>query len=154
MKNILFSWICVFLFFSCKEKVSYESFGKEITAINANNVKSMAKAYNDMHLGDSTNYKLIAEVKDVCKAKGCWMTLNLEDGKEVMVKFKDYAFFVPKDIEGKEVIIEGKAFVNEVPVDELQHYAQDAGKSEEEIAAITQPKRTLSFEAEGVLIKQ
>ncbi|MBD0834882.1 DUF4920 domain-containing protein [Aestuariibaculum suncheonense] len=154
MKNILFSWICVFMLFSCKEKVSYESFGKEISSINANNINDMADVYANMQLGELTDYKLKAQVKDVCKAKGCWMTLQLEDGNEVMVKFKDYAFFVPKNIEGKEVIVKGKAFVNEVPVEELQHYAQDAGKSEEEIAAITSPKRTLSFEAVGVLIKQ
>ncbi|GAA4306637.1 hypothetical protein GCM10023163_31830 [Aestuariibaculum suncheonense] len=142
------------MLFSCKEKVSYESFGKEISSINANNINDMADVYANMQLGELTDYKLKAQVKDVCKAKGCWMTLQLEDGNEVMVKFKDYAFFVPKNIEGKEVIVKGKAFVNEVPVEELQHYAQDAGKSEEEIAAITSPKRTLSFEAVGVLIKQ
>ncbi|MEJ2113782.1 MAG: DUF4920 domain-containing protein, partial [Flavobacteriaceae bacterium] len=61
---------------------------------------------------------------------------------------------VPKDISGKVVIIQGKAFINEVPVDELRHYAEDAGKSEEEIAQITSPKKTYSCEAEGVLLKQ
>ena len=154
MKNILFSWICLFMLFSCKEKVTYESFGDEIAAINANNVKAIAKQYAEMKVGDSINYKLTAQVKGVCKAKGCWMTLSLEGGEEVMVKFKDYAFFVPKNIEGKEVVIERKAYVNEVPVEELQHYAQDAGKSQEEIAAITKPKKTMSFEAEGVLIRK
>ena len=62
-----------------------------------------------------------------------------------MVKFKDYGFFMPKDISGKEVILNGKAYVNEVPVDEQRHYAEDAGKSEEEIAAITEPKKDLFF---------
>ena len=85
--------------------------------------------------------------------KGCWMTLNMADGNQVMVKFKDYGFFVPKDIAGKEVIINGKAFVEEVSVGDQKHYAEDAGKSAEEIAAITAPKKTFSFEADGVLIK-
>ena len=62
--------------------------------------------------------------------------------------------FVPKDIKGKQVIVNGKAFVNEVPVDELKHYAEDAGKSVEEIAAITESKKTFSFEADGVLVAQ
>ena len=82
------------------------------------------------------------------------MTLNLSDGNEIMVKFKDYGFFVPKDIAGKEVIVQGKAFVNEVPVDELRHYAEDARKSEEEIEQIISPKKTYSFVADGVLLKQ
>jgi hypothetical protein len=34
----------------------------------------------------------------------------------------------------------------------LRHYAEDAGKSKAEIAAITEPKREVSFEASGVLI--
>ena len=38
-------------------------------------------------------------------------------------------------------------------VKDQQHYAKDAGKSEEEIAAITSPKMVYNFEAEGVLIK-
>ena len=45
-------------------------------------------------------------------------------------------------------------FVNEVSVDEQRHYAEDAGKSKEEIALITEPKKTYSFEADGVLLVQ
>ena len=32
------------------------------------------------------------------------------------------------DAAGKEVIVDGKAFVNEVSVADLKHYAEDAGK--------------------------
>jgi hypothetical protein len=133
-------------------KIEYSSFGKEIVADDAIAATSMAEHYKTMNLGDSINSKMKAVVKDVCQAKGCWMTLNLEDGDQVMVKFKDYGFFMPKDIVGKEVIINGKAFVEEVSVDEQQHYAEDAGLSEDDIAKITQPKRTYSFEADGVLL--
>ena len=107
-----------------------------------------------MNVGDSINSKMIAKVNSVCQAKGCWMTLDLGDEQEVMVKFKDYGFFVPKDISGKEVIINGKAYVKEVSIDVQRHYAEDAGKSLEEIAAITEVKKTFSFEADGVLLKQ
>jgi hypothetical protein len=72
----------------------------------------------------------------------------------VMVKFKDYGFFMPKNIAGEEVIVEGVAFVEEVSVDEQRHYAEDAGKSPDEIAEITEPKRTLSFISSGVLIPE
>ena len=164
MKNILFISICVLLISSCKDKVSaqakesdniiYKSFGIDIIADDAIKASSMAAHYKSMQVGDSINSKMSAKVISVCQAKGCWMTLNLEDGNEVMVKFKDYGFFMPKDIAGKEVIINGKAFVNEVPVDELRHYAEDAGKTAEEIASITAPKKTFSFEADGVLLKQ
>ena len=136
------------------EKIEYASFGKEIVTNDAIEAKSMAAHYKTMKSGDSINSKIIAKVNSVCQAKGCWMRLNLDDSSEVMVKFKDYGFFVPKDIAGKDVIINGIAYVKEVSVDEQRHYAEDAGQSPEEIAAITQPKRTYSFEADGVLVAQ
>jgi len=135
-------------------KVEYQSFGKEIIADDAVAAKSMVQHYEGMKTGDSINAKMIAKVDDVCKAKGCWMKLNLDNGEQVMVKFKDYGFFMPKDIAGKEVIVNGKAYVKEVSVDEQRHYAEDGGESKEAIAAITEPKRTYSFEADGVLLKQ
>ncbi|AEH00113.1 DUF4920 domain-containing protein [Lacinutrix sp. 5H-3-7-4] len=134
--------------------VSYKSFGKEIIADDALNTKSMEEHYKNMKVGDSIDAKVTATVNEVCKAKGCWMKLDLADGEEVMVKFKDYGFFMPKDIEGKEVVINGKAYVKEVSVDEQRHYAEDGGESAEAIAAITEPKRTYSFEADGVLLKE
>ena len=136
------------------EAIEYVSFGKVIISDDAIAATSMASHYKTMNTGDSINSKMIAQVTSVCQAKGCWMTLNLEDGNEVMVKFKDYGFFVPKDMAGKEVIVNGKAYIKEVPIDELKHYAEDAGKSAEAIAAITESKRTYSFEADGVLLKQ
>ncbi len=73
---------------------------------------------------------------------------------EAMVRFKDYGFFMPKDISGKEIIAEGKAYVEEMSVEDQRHYAEDGGATPEEIAAITEPKRTLAFEAHGVLIPE
>lgn len=96
---------------------------------------------------------LKAKVKEVCQAKGCWMVLEQADGTEMRVTFKDYALFMPKDLAGKEVVVHGIAQKKVVPVDELRHYAEDAGKSAEEIAAITEPQNKLRFEADGVLIK-
>lgn len=136
------------------EAVGYKSFGNEIIADDAIAASSMAFHYKTMAVGDSINSKMIAKVNSVCQAKGCWMRLNLEDGNEVMVKFKDYGFLIPKDIAGKEVIVNGMAFVEEVSVEDQRHYAEDAGKTKEDIALITTPKRTYSFEADGVLLKQ
>ncbi len=38
------------------------------------------------------------------------------------------------------------------PLSNLQHYAKDAGKSEEEIKKIKEPKKELQFVAKGVLV--
>ena len=82
------------------------------------------------------------------------MKLPLSENSETMVRFKDYGFFMPLDSKDREVIVEGKAFVTEVSVDDLKHYAEDAGKSAEEIAKITTPKKEFAFEANGVLMKK
>ncbi|MEN0048567.1 MAG: DUF4920 domain-containing protein, partial [Bacteroidota bacterium] len=67
-------------------------------------------------------------------------------------KFKDYGFFVPKDISGRQVIMEGYAYREVTPVEELRHYAKDDGMSEEEIAAITEPEEEFKFMASGVIL--
>ncbi|MCC3157037.1 DUF4920 domain-containing protein [Hymenobacter sp. 15J16-1T3B] len=102
---------------------------------------------------DSAKVKLIGEASDVCQAKGCWMTLATADGKQMRVRFKDYAFFVPKDTKGKTVVIDGWVHREEVSVADQQHYAKDAGKSDKEVAAITKPVQQVNFLADGVLIK-
>ena len=79
------------------------------------------------------------------------MRLDIGD-EEAMVKFKDYGFFMPKNIANKEVIVHGKAFVAEVSIEDQRHYAEDAGKSKEALIAIIEVEKTLSFEADGVLL--
>ena len=74
------------------------------------------------------------------------------NGEKIMVKFKDYGFFMPKNIVGKEVVLDGEATVKEVSVKQQKHYAEDAGKSKEEIEKIKEPKKELQFMAKGVLV--
>lgn len=136
------------------ENAALASFGAEIDSKNALNSAEMTEKYQNLAVSDTLKTKFSAKVADVCKAKGCWMKLEMEDGSEAMVKFKDYGFFMPKDIEGQRVIVNGKAFVEEMSVDDQRHYAKDGGKSEEEIAQIIKPKKTYGFEADGVLLEQ
>ena len=44
------------------------------------------------------------------------------------------------------------AQLKETSVKQLKHYAEDAGKSKEEIAKITEPKKEVIFVAKGVLV--
>ncbi len=100
------------------------------------------------------NAKVRGTVESVCQAKGCWMNIvsSTNNGEKMMVRFKDYGFFMPKDIAGREVIINGYAFYEVTSVEELRHYAEDAGKTQEEIALITQPAKKLNFLASGVIL--
>ena len=135
------------------QELAFVSFGDKISNEEVVTSKEMLLKFEDMTFGDTINVKFASEIKEVCAAKGCWMKLPLTAEKEVMVRFKDYGFFMPLDSQGKEVVLEGKAFVQITSVAELRHYAKDAGKSKEEIAAITTSKKEFSFEANGVLLK-
>ncbi len=127
-----------------------EAFGADFAPAE---VVSYPDLLSEMAGQDSMYVTLRGTVSEVCQAKGCWMNIvGTEDGSGMMVRFKDYGFFVPKDISGREVVMEGVAFNTVTPVEELRHYAEDAGKSEEEIAAITEPKEELAFLASGVIV--
>lgn len=127
-----------------------KSYGAPVTAAGAVPMHALATALGTR---DSVRVKLTGPIASVCQAEGCWLTLRTAEGKPIRVRFKDHAFFVPKDISGKTVVVDGWAHHERVSVAALRHYAADAGKSKKEIAAITQPEDQLSFEADGVLVR-
>ena len=123
-------------------------------AIDAANAIAYDELIPKMTATDSLAVKVSGKVGEVCQKKGCWMMLvSDQPGQpEMRVTFKDYAFFMPKDLTGKRVVLDGYAYVDVTPVDVLRHYAEDAGKSKEEIEKITEPKREVAYEAFGVVI--
>lgn len=127
-----------------------ENFGKKINEKGAIPVTELS---TKMGKKEAMNVKVSGKVDEVCQAKGCWMTVVTAEGQTMRVRFKDYGFFVPKDISGKTVVFEGEAKVKTTSVAELRHYAEDAKKSPEEIAKITEPKHELTFVADGVIVK-
>lgn len=158
MKNFCFSIILPLVLLSCKsggkeETKTFVSFGNKISVNNAISQKEMATKFENLKVGDTISVKFASKVNSVCQKKGCWIKVPLQNNKESFVKFKDYAFFMPFNATGSEVILNGKAFVREISVKQLQHYAKDAGKTEEEIAKITTPKIVYSFLADGVLLE-
>ena len=99
-----------------------------------------------------THQKITGTIKACCQNKGCWLTMELADGQEMRVRFRDYAFFVPKNSAGNKVVLEGTAYREMISVDDQRHYAKDGGASEAEIAKITEPKEEFTFMADGALV--
>ena len=132
----------------------FMSFGDKIDLDNTQTTAEITERYQNMKTVDTLQTKFTAKVKEVCKVKGCWMKLELVNGEEVMVRFKGYGFFMPPDIDGKEVVLNGLAYVEEMSVADRKHFAKDGGMSQDQIDAISTPKMTYSFEANGVLVKQ
>ena len=163
MKKIIAFTFCFFALTSCKKETvstenekqdKYAFFGDSISDDKAISNDEMLAQFDKLKAGDTLNVKFKSKIKNVCQKKGCWMTLALPNEKEAFVKFKDYAFFVPKNAQDEEVVVNGKAFVSVESVDELKHYAKDEGKSQAAIDSIVTPKTTYSFMADGVLIKK
>ena len=114
---------------------------------------TMAELNEKMKAGGPVEATVTAPITAVCQAKGCWMTLENPGAEDVRITFKDYAFFVPKDSKGKTAIIHGTASMDTTTVEELKHFAEDDGKTKEEIEKITEPKIEMVFEASGVKLK-
>ncbi len=134
-----------------KGKMSFH--GQEISAKDAIATNDLAKIMQEK--GGAEDIKVKGQVNDVCQMKGCWMTMNVGDGEEMRVRFKDYGFFVPKDCNGKTAVLQGNAYYDTTSVAELVHLAVDGGMSEEEAKAkYTAPELTMNFEAVGVIIME
>ncbi len=108
---------------------------------------------NTLASNDSAQVKVEAKINSICQKKGCWMYVDLGDTTEMLVRFKDYEFFVPMDATDKTAMIEGMAKVDTLSVEWQKHLKEDANASQEEIDAISEPKIMFSIaEATGVII--
>ena len=129
--------------------VQGKSFG---TGVSSDNLIPAAKMESTMGDEKTLEMKITGQVVEVCQKKGCWMTLKMPSGEAMRVTFKDYAFFMPMDIVGKKVALDGLAKKQIISAEKLRHYAEDAHKSAAEVAKIIAPKKELAFEAKGVTI--
>ena len=148
MKSMNFLLFIGLILMGCKSMDFYGNKISEADVVKYEDVKQ--KAFDE----GSIQTQISGTILETCPKKGCWMSMATESDT-VFVRFRDYGFFVPTEgAEGKTAFIEGDLFVDTISVRMLQHYAKDAGKSEEEIAKITEPELGLSFTADGVIIKK
>jgi len=162
MKKILPLLLIAFaIMTSCKDKsvpAAVENgmsfYGEKITADDAISYDELLKRLETQETVE--NVKVKGKIDGVCQAKGCWMNITSETNADIdpiFVKFKDYGFFMPLDASGSTAIMNGRAYKEETTVEELRHYAEDEGKSPEEIALITEPVVELKFMADGVILQ-
>lgn len=127
------------------------TFGKVTTAENAVSMEQYVQLLESKGDGKPLEGKIIGIVKEVCQKEGCWIKVESPNGN-LMVKMKDHKFAVPVVLNGKKVVIDGVGTLTTTSVKQLKHYAEDAGKSKEEIAKITEPKREIVIQAFGILV--
>ena len=131
--------------YSCEDQKVFINYGENIISDD----EFSKKIENNYEIKN-----ISGKIIDVCPKKGCWM--NVEVGNDtVFVKFKDYGFFVPKNgIKGKTVLMSGNIFKDTISVERLKHYAEDAKKTDQEIASIINPEYKINMIANGVAIEQ
>jgi hypothetical protein len=125
------------------------NFGEDITADNAIEAVKLPELLEGK---ETVEVKLTGDVAAVCQMSGCWMDVAMGDGEIIHVTLKDDSFLLPKDAAGKKAVLEGVATYEEIPVDMLKHMAEDEGRTQEEIDAITEPKLEYTFIAKGVIL--
>ena len=150
MKKLLTLAFMLFATLTFAQTNDMQSFGDKISADGA---KKAPVVLTELVGKEKAQLKVKGQILKVCKKKGCWMTMDLGNQEKMLIRFKDYGFFVPKDCNGKTAIIQGTAKKEVISVAQLRHYAKDAGKSKKEIEAITEPQKKYTFEAVGVLIE-
>jgi|TARA_B110000444_G_scaffold218441_1_gene217997 uncharacterized ubiquitin-like protein YukD len=125
-------------------------FGKKI---DLKGIEDYKLNKNKLLNNPNKNIKIEGKITSTCPEKGCWMKVNINKDT-LLVRFKDYGFFVPKmGSEDKSVVVNGKISIDTLSINQLKHFAEDAGMTMAEISLITKPKITISFLADGVIIK-
>ncbi len=133
------------------ELVAYDYYGDSTFAIDE--AIESTKLIEYMGDNDSVEVTVSGKIDAVCKKKGCWMSVVVDDGSSMHVSY-DYEFLLPLNCDGQEMVMHGYAHYDTIPVSHLKHLAEDAEKSQEEIDQITEPKITLAYLATGVMIKK
>jgi hypothetical protein len=132
---------------NCEAKKAYGKAFKVVSAQTPEQLMNKLEAKPTI-----PNVVVKGTIAQVCQAEGCWMKLKNSAGEDMMVKFKDHSFLVPKDIAGKSTVVYGTAMKKTISVAEQKHMAEDAGATDAEISAITAPKSEVRIEATGIVV--
>ena len=106
--------------------------------------------------GDETDVAVSGVITEVCQSQGCWIRLKDPSNPaagDLFIKTKDHAYLVPRNAHGRNAIVHGRCELSEMSVADQKHFAEEAGKSEAEIAKITQPKKMITFHADSIRIE-
>jgi hypothetical protein len=162
MRNLFFGLIAILALLSCNSTGNKQSgteqpvseqgyYGEKISTENAITGSQLLAMMQDK---DSVWVTMKSKIVANCQKSGCWMDLDVGNDEVIKVSFKDYAFVIPTDSQGKTATIEGFAKKELISAELLKHYAEDEGKTREEIDAINQDKYIYTFEAKGVILEE
>lgn len=121
-------------------------------SIKDENVIDLSSISTALGKNDELDIKVKGKVDSVCTDKICWLTMKLNTGDVMRIKFSDSVVVVPQNLKGKEVIVDGQAYKDTLSVEDLLEEAKTSGKSKEEIAKIRTPKVRILYKAKGLVV--
>lgn len=127
-----------------------QSFGKKFKAEEAFAVTELSRRMGDKQ--EMNDVVVSGTITEVCQVAGCWVKLKNDAGEDVFVKFQDGKIAIPKNMAGRKAVVHGTALRKTISVEDQRHFAEDAGKTAEEIAQIKQPKTQLRINSNGVVV--
>lgn len=109
---------------------SYEVYGSKVEEPTTTN--SLTTAITTLKSVNQKKVTVKTSIAEVCEKKGCFFIAQ-DDKNTARVTFEDYSFFIPTDSQGKDVTIIGTLSKKVLTEEQAKHYAEDAGKSAEDI---------------------
>ncbi len=147
MKHLLFLFSIITIASCSSAEKSF--YGSDFEVVNALGVDEIIETIESNQKSDEVIVQ--GTISASCQQSGCWMHLKSSNDDVLMVSFKDYGFFIPKkNMIGKEVAVKGFGEKTITSIEDLKHYAQDEGLSQQEIDAIDEVEVSYSFVADGV----
>ncbi len=116
---------------------------------------SAEKVFSQPDMYNGREIHLTGKVDSVCAKKGCW--LRIADNARTDTIFVKFTCpvdgrLIPMDAVGHEATIEGELSIEDISQEEARHYAEDSGKSPEEIAKIVGPQKQYRMKAPAARI--
>lgn len=131
-------------------------FGEPMTLAESDTI-SVGKLLANASAYDGKYVRVHGTVLAVCESKGCWMDIgSAADAEErLYVKFTCpvEGRLIPMEAAGHKAVVEGTLAVQEITESEARHYADEAGKSAEEIRAIQGPQKRIRLMAPAAAIR-
>jgi hypothetical protein len=140
---------------------SWTVYGDPIEVVPGRSV-SVNEVYRNLGKYMDREIQLVGPVDSLCQQRGCWIRIAPSKDVEVAQGMPSDIFIklvcpqegwlVAKGSEGKQAVAVGKLVVEEISEADARHFAEDRGATQEEIAKIVGPQKSLSLKTAGVRV--
>src|SRR5690349_736615 len=115
MKKYIFLFVTALCMSAAAPAYARKAYGKAFKAKSVQTPEQLVKKMESQ--SEIPGVVVKGRIAQVCQAEGCWMKLKNSAGEDILVKFKDHAFLIPKDLAGKNTVVYGTAVKKTISVE-------------------------------------